>query len=508
MANPWLAVDVSTPPAARARIVRRAWEGFLDGEHDLRVRRPIADSWTRCQDAGVAYAGDAAAPVVVDEEEADARWQAHPLAAVTPLIRHCLAPIADDPNLIVISDAQGMLLWIDGDREVRRAAERMSFFTGTLWSEGSAGTNAVGTAVAADHAVQVFAAEHFREVVQTWTCSACPVHDPDSGELLGVIDLTGRMSTVHAYTLALAVSTAQAVEAHLHVEMQQRDARLAERYGQRILGSRSPRALLSPHGRVIMANDAWRRAAPRITRGPGSGQLTFEDGSPESVESVRHGEAYIADVQPEALRHRAAPVPAEALPSLSITLLDPAGPRAEIDGVDVPLRPRQAEILALLAASPHGLSSEELGTSLYGDRAKPGSVRVEISRLRKRLGPWIDAHRYRLADSARCDVREVRSLLEAGHLGEAVERHHAGILPQSEAPGVVREREQLGHWLRQAVLSSDDAEVLWSWLSSPAGEDDLIAWRRLLPKLAVRDARRPFALARTEALRTRLAAPA
>ena len=28
--------------------------------------------------------------------------------------------------------------------------------------------------------------------VQRWTCSACPIHDPDTGEVIGVIDLTGR----------------------------------------------------------------------------------------------------------------------------------------------------------------------------------------------------------------------------------------------------------------------------------------------------------------------------
>ena len=58
----------------------------------------------------------------------------------------------------------------------------MNFAVGALWSEGGAGTNAIGTALAADHAVQVFAAEHFNEVVQAWTCAAAPVHDPDTGD--------------------------------------------------------------------------------------------------------------------------------------------------------------------------------------------------------------------------------------------------------------------------------------------------------------------------------------
>ena len=57
-----------------------------------------------------------------------------------------------------------MLLRIQGDERLRnRAADEMNFIEGAPWSESGAGTNAIGTAVAAQYAVQVFAAEHFTE---------------------------------------------------------------------------------------------------------------------------------------------------------------------------------------------------------------------------------------------------------------------------------------------------------------------------------------------------------
>ena len=127
----------------------------------------------------------------------------------------------------------------------------MNFTEGTLWSEPGAGTNAIGTAIAADHAVQVFGPEHFNEVVQRWTCSAAPIHDPDTGELLGVIDLTGDFSTVHPHSLAVATATAQAVEAWLRLEMQEHDLRLRARYGDRSPSRPDSRALVTPNGRPI-----------------------------------------------------------------------------------------------------------------------------------------------------------------------------------------------------------------------------------------------------------------
>jgi hypothetical protein len=54
------------------------------------------------------------------------------------------------------------------------AQTAMNFVEGALWSEAGAGTNAIGTVLATDHAVQVHAAEHFSEVVHGWTCSAVP----------------------------------------------------------------------------------------------------------------------------------------------------------------------------------------------------------------------------------------------------------------------------------------------------------------------------------------------
>jgi PAS domain-containing protein len=506
MANPWLAMDDRTPPHVRARIVRRAWEGFVEGEHAARVRPPIAASWGRCQDAGVAWGGAAVAPVVADEDEAEARWAAHPLHAVRPLIDECVGQIVGAAHLVVVADARGMLLWVDGPTDVRRAADTMNFAPGTLWSETGAGTNAVGTALAADHAVQVFAAEHFHETAQTWTCSAAPVHDPDSGELLGIVDLTSRMSSVHPHALALAVATARAVEMQLRSAMQEADARLVDRFGSRLAAGPDPRALVSAHGRIIAANAAWRREALRVDRGPDGDRFAIAGAGESDVERLPHGRAFLIAATPStAGRTGAGPRPDRPL---RLDLLHAGGPLAELDGRPVRLRPRQAEILALLASSRDGITVERLGADLYGDHAKAGSVRVEISRLRKLLPGWVTPEPYALTLGCDCDVRTVRELLATGAVREAAERYAGGILPWSDAPGVGREREHLQAWLRQAVLESTDPEALWAWVDGPAGEDDLIAWRRFLTRLSPRDTRHPLAVARVQGLRDRLAGPA
>ena len=66
----------------------------------------------------------------------------------------------------------------------------MNFVEGARYSEAAAGTNGIGTVLAADHALQVFASEHFNQRHHGWTCSGAPVHDPVSGRALGVVDLS------------------------------------------------------------------------------------------------------------------------------------------------------------------------------------------------------------------------------------------------------------------------------------------------------------------------------
>jgi len=36
-----------------------------------------------------------------------------------------------------------------------------------------------------------------------WTCTACPVHDPRTGELLGIVDINGLAETIHRPPVAL-----------------------------------------------------------------------------------------------------------------------------------------------------------------------------------------------------------------------------------------------------------------------------------------------------------------
>ncbi|MGI8459161.1 MAG: GAF domain-containing protein [Propionibacteriaceae bacterium] len=203
----------------RARLLLDAHDEFLATGHVAApVRHLVLDSWKRSLQAGVDSEARQAV-LRLDADQLDQLRAEHPLATAMPLIRHLLLDSGTDAGLLVaLSDAAGRLLWVEGSHRLRSAAEGVHFVAGADWSEGAVGTNAPGTALALDQPVQIFGAEHLTRPVTPWSCSAAPIHDPDTGAVLGVLDLTGGDEVISPQSLSLVRATVAAVESELRLD--------------------------------------------------------------------------------------------------------------------------------------------------------------------------------------------------------------------------------------------------------------------------------------------------
>ena len=101
--------------------------------------------------------------------------------------------------------------------------------------------------------------------------------DPDSGEIVGIVDLTGDSSTAHPSNFACAVATAEAVEAFLRSTMLESDARLRARYDD-LVHARGRQALVSRTGRVLSGRPEGWLPAQRLSPPPGGGVVTLPSG--------------------------------------------------------------------------------------------------------------------------------------------------------------------------------------------------------------------------------------
>lgn len=231
---------------------RTAYELFVAGEVDgsflasAQVRPVVAKSWQRSLAKGV-DPDRSVEPTPVGVELARLR-EAHPLAPALPVIRRLLVDDAVGSGVVVaVTAADGTLLWVEGDRTACRRAAAMNFVPGADWSERGAGTNAPGTALALDAELQIRGDEHFARIVQPWSCTAVPVHDPGTGSLIGAIDVTGGPRIATPQALALVRATVVAVENHLALLQLTGSAFQAAPRKPRlsVLGSERPRWLVT-----------------------------------------------------------------------------------------------------------------------------------------------------------------------------------------------------------------------------------------------------------------------
>jgi hypothetical protein len=488
-ASPWLAVDPVSDRLRHARALRRVHEAFHSGlEIGTSLRAVVAQSWVRTRDAGLDPIGHRA-PIVLEEEAVSARWSEHPLFPVLPVLRELLSDATTQAgHMLVISDAAGILLWLEGHRQVMSATEDMHFVLGADWSEEGAGTNALGTAIAVDHPVQIFSAEHYSRLVHPWQCSGAPIHDPATGKTIGVVDLTGHLKTAHPHTLALVSAAAGMAEAYLRQDLLQRRAHLRERYRERSGRHAQRSALVDPHGEVLDAHPpGWLRG--EVEPPAAGGEVVLPDGSRAVAEPLDDTGSFVLWRQcPGRVDHR---IP----PRLRLELLR-SHPRALVDGRSVPLGTRHAEILALLALSPRGMDAEQLALELYGERGRPVTVRAELTRLRRLLGDVVLTRPYRLRAGVELDLEEIERLAAAGDLQQALARYDEPLLPRSEAQRVVEARNSLDAGLRERVLSRRDPSLIHRWCQTWSGRDDRPAASALVEALDPADGRRPEARAR------------
>ncbi|MEV0912528.1 GAF domain-containing protein [Streptomyces hokutonensis] len=245
---------MEAPVTTSVHALRTAHEQFVTTPGALpQVRDLIADSWRRCAVRGVHSDGSRLPPLRATAAELTAYRRAHPLALVLPLFRELLgAGAADDGHVFAVADADGTLLWVEGDTATIERGERMHFAEGAVWSEARAGTNAPGTALELGRAVQIVTGEHYSSAAHAWSCAAAPIRDPSTGRVLGVIDLSGGGTIATPPALAAVRGAALAAEAHLAPTTAIRMATSAsDQNGVRLSVLGRDSALLEHGGRVL-----------------------------------------------------------------------------------------------------------------------------------------------------------------------------------------------------------------------------------------------------------------
>jgi len=211
-----LSIASSSEIEHTARQLKVTREEFLiSGILPQHPPRPmILESWRRCHAMRVNPSLRYAPLAVTHEVQLYHLREASQLVmrAARPVMSHLSDFLADSGYVIVLSDADGCLLEVTGDAGVRRRLASIDFVPGGDWSEAAAGTNALGTALADGHVVQLLGAEHYCSGWQDLTCTAAPIRHPLSGEIMGILDVTGNYRLIRPFLSSFIAAMALQVQ--------------------------------------------------------------------------------------------------------------------------------------------------------------------------------------------------------------------------------------------------------------------------------------------------------
>lgn len=179
------------------RAGQQLYEAYQRGDPLPAAPRPVIRwAWDKAKHLRVdPKCGKAVEPC--DWDEVKYRRSESPLAACS-WARDALAELGKTTGqMMVIVDADGVVLWRGGDRGALRRAEQLGFVEGACWDIEHAGVNGIALALMTGRTVTVCEWEHYVQTQHHLSCVAAPVRDPRDGRALCVLNLTGTRPTIH-----------------------------------------------------------------------------------------------------------------------------------------------------------------------------------------------------------------------------------------------------------------------------------------------------------------------
>jgi len=173
---------------------------------------PLLRSWQRCRDQGRG-ASDQVEFDPVDRAALARLLEAQRtlLEAARPELNVLAQAVSDAGYAVLLTDAQGRALAVEGGIDRRCEPLRQAFRPGVNLSETVIGTNAMASAISEQRLVRVLGPEHFFADNQIFHCCAAPVFDPQ-GNVVGAVDISRDMPGMVAGAQALTQRCARRIE--------------------------------------------------------------------------------------------------------------------------------------------------------------------------------------------------------------------------------------------------------------------------------------------------------
>lgn len=165
----------------------------------------VAASWCRSGIKHGLSAGDLRGPNIVSGSDLTTRRQRNELMleVARPLLDQLFQTVSATGCAVMLSDNEGVILEARSQAGDREMFDQVGLTPGGVWSEGSEGTNGIGTCLVEGRAVTIHRNEHFASRNIGISCMDAPLHDAN-GKLVGALDISNCRDD-HTAAMALLV---------------------------------------------------------------------------------------------------------------------------------------------------------------------------------------------------------------------------------------------------------------------------------------------------------------
>lgn len=219
-----------------------------------------AASWKRCHEFGLVPTDPIDDDILTGNHMQSILEQNEQTIQYTEQIfEHMHAGIKESGQMALLIDPKGTIIHTAGDIDFSRRALAVQLQVGANWAEHRKGTNAIGVALTERKPVRVHAEEHYYTSNHFLTCASAPVFNT-IGELIGIVNISGKQENFHAYTLTLACLAAQSLQNKIMLEESKKEHLITlKELDHSSLHHPMPLLSLSRDNRILRANHAAMR---------------------------------------------------------------------------------------------------------------------------------------------------------------------------------------------------------------------------------------------------------
>jgi len=187
------------------------------------LRSPIYRAWERSHLQGANPRAMQAEQLSVRETEQLIEQNRDLINAARPYVRMLSQAAGQERHAVMLGDRNAIVLGVTGDDQTINGPEPFPN-SGSLLSEGIAGANGIGTALAEAGYIEIAATEHFIEGFHPFTCQGIPLYN-EKREITGVFSISVRRPEVGQRLREILLCASHGIEADLMVANLEKDIR-------------------------------------------------------------------------------------------------------------------------------------------------------------------------------------------------------------------------------------------------------------------------------------------